>query len=245
MGFKTSMVLIEKGPTSHRNDERLLRSLGITGFEKVETTTFEQCMNITDGTVAIGEFNNNFIICDGNRATDSVFRDDMSDSEKFLAKNYPESEVIHVACHSGNNYHGYSVIQNGEKVRYKAISADDKVREWGNPLPEEEEIYSRATMTEGGRVWRNGADDMLEDQLMEDFTFDVARRRLGVRVDSGRSDELMAVPMTRYRVRSTPSERSKPHRQKEGKSGGSNIGIWTVVGVVLILLRIILRMIRD
>ena len=118
---------------------------------------------------------------------------DLTKEEKNLVELFPESEIINVACHSAVNYHGYSIIKNGKKRRLKVISSDTPKIEFGDRIEEEDKIYSTSYQKDGQNYWKDEDDDedFAEDQLMEDFTFGIAKRRLGVLLDHSDGEELM------------------------------------------------------
>jgi hypothetical protein len=41
--------------------------------------------------------------------------------ERILTGLYPDSETLSVACHSGVNYHLYSLVKGSRKLRYKRV----------------------------------------------------------------------------------------------------------------------------
>lgn len=66
-------------------------------------------------------------------------------------------------------------------------------QEYGNHFEEEIEIYKNSYEEDGKLLWKdeNDEDDFFtEDQLMEDFTFKIAKRRLGVQIDMEDGEDL-------------------------------------------------------
>lgn len=204
MGWKTSLIIIESTDTSP-SDDQILKALGIKDVKSAEQSTFEECLYPQDGSICIGRYEGNIIISDGYYITEKSLEMPrslrMCKEEKNLCKLFPNSEIVTVACHSGINYHGYSLIQNGKKLRLKTISDSAKREQYGKRTPEEEKIYSTSFEIKKSSYWREELDpeeDLSEDQMMEEFTFEMAKRRLGVRLDGPESDELFSQPFVKY-----------------------------------------------
>lgn len=197
MGWKMSIIIIEN-PDKFEDDIALLKAIGKEGFQFQEETTFEECIYPRDKSISIGNYNGNIIISDDYQITTKSLERannlNLTKEEESLCRLFPKSEIISVACHSVVNYHGYSLIKNGEKLRLKIISLDTPLVEFGKRLPEEEKIYSKSYQRDGENFWKDETDledEITEDQLMEDFAFRIANRRLGVFIDLAESDELM------------------------------------------------------
>ncbi len=186
MGWKVSMIIIENGavPVS---DETILSAIGMGHLKPLEDCTFEEAMYNRDAGIALGQVNNNTVICDKYLMTaESLERiQDLSltAAESSLSSLFPDTEILSVACHSTVNYHGYSLIKNGEKQRLKYITADEPRRAMGKDLEEEAAIYARSHRVGEQYFWTIDGDEYQEDQLMEEFTFELAKRRLGFRLD--------------------------------------------------------------
>ena len=135
------------------------------------------------------------------------------------------------------NFHGYSLIQNGEKKRLKFVDAEMK-QEFGNRFEEENEIYQNSYEESGKLLWKdeNDEDDFFtEDQLMEDFTFKVAKRRLGVQIDLDEAEYLFE--KTEFKIfqlnNSTKTEKSESNNFKWKK--------YLIIGGIIILVRILMK----
>lgn len=211
MGFKSSMITISNLPAQPIDERRLLDSLGYTNYAFVEETTLEACMYPCDQSMNIGYYNNHLVICDDYLCTDQLERwrrfETLTGYEQALTALYPGSEILTTACHSGVNYHLYSLVYRGVRLRYKRITSDDAPVAFGNLLAEEAPIYERSTLVDGQRLFKSdfdgadGAYEYTEDQLMEDFTFGVARRHLGVKISTGEDEELtFNTPFKKYKA---------------------------------------------
>src|SRR6185503_13046802 len=69
----------------------------------------------------------------------------------------------------------------------------DSLKEFGARTSEEENIYKDSHKKDGQNYWKDEHDpeyEYTEDQLMEKFTFEFAKRRLGVLIDHDEGDEL-------------------------------------------------------
>lgn len=101
-----------------------------------------------------------------------------------------------MACHSGVNYHLYSLVKNGQKIRFKKVVHGEAIIEYGDRIEEEQKLYADSKMIDGqrmfkGRFTEDEVYEYTEDQLMEDFTFGVAKRHLGVMISTDEDEQLM------------------------------------------------------
>jgi hypothetical protein len=208
MGFKSSMVTVSN-PSVTLTERDLLNKLGFTNFELVEATTLEECMYPGDNSLNIGYYNNCLIICDddllsGGLETATTI-DTAAGYEQTLSALFPGSEILTTSCHSGVNFHLYSMVKDGKRLRFKAISADNPVREYGRHLPEEDTLYKLSKVVDGRRLFTSTYQEeeqyeFEEDQMMEAFTFGMAKRHLGVSLDHNESEELtFNIPFNKYR----------------------------------------------
>ena len=195
MGWNTSLIIIENRD-NYANENELLKSLGFDNFEQKENKTFDEILNPKNKEIGIGYYNGNIIICDGYLLTTKSLEEsqnlNLAEYEKSLVNVFPKSEIVTVSCVSSVNFHGYSLIQNGEKKRLKYIVEEKKV-EYGERFKEEIEIYKNSKVEDGKLLWKDENDEeefFTEDQLMEDFTFKIAKRRLGVQIDTDEADNL-------------------------------------------------------
>ena len=203
MGWKASLVIIEN-TNGFEDDLAILKAIGKGSYVLKEKVIFEDCLYPRDNSINIGYYKNNIIIADDFELTNNTLGDatilDLRGEEKELCKLFPTAEIISVACHSVVNYHAYSLIQNSKKVRLKSISCDDSFIDLGERTEEEEAIYSRSIRKEGANFWEDPSDpgyECAEDELMEEFTFGFAARRLGVHLDDD-ADELMDTILKKY-----------------------------------------------
>jgi hypothetical protein len=194
MSWKASMLIIEN-KNNFSNNEHLLDVLGLTGFAYTEDTDLDSSLWPGDESISIGYYNDNIIVCDDCLILDDFISDQQTEREKLLTNLFPNSEILAVACTGTTNFHGYAFIKNGKKLRVKSLNADDGFYyDIGEPIEEEKSIYSKSEIINGKRFWKfdNLPGDLFaENQLMEEFTFGIAKRLLGVRMDHEESDFLM------------------------------------------------------
>jgi hypothetical protein len=193
------MIIVHR-PLREVHEEVLLRHLDLDDLEFQETTNMESCIYPEDKSINIGYYNDNIIICEDYLFTSYLETTDdpmsLAPYEQVLTSLFPGSEILTVACHASVNYHLYSLVKNGEKLRFKRIVASGPILEYGERLKEEEAIYADSRVIEGKRLfdsrWKhNNHHTITEDQLMEDFAFGVAERHLGVKISSGEENVLM------------------------------------------------------
>ena len=202
------MISIKAPSVAKVDDLWLLEKLGYTNLHFMGDTTLEEVMNPDDRSVSIGEWDGNLIICEDHALTEQAdvtqTPEKLLDYETVLTEIFPGSEVLSVACHSVVNYHLYALALDGKRLRYKQISGDTPRKEFGERIVEEEDIYARSREVEGDLMFAEEYDEELEDdayeytedQLMEEFTFGVAERHLGFRIDEG--EELLELKLRRY-----------------------------------------------
>ena len=236
MGWKSSLIIIEN--KENFNDENaILQAIGKSDYKFEKETSLEECIYPNDHSINIGYYNGNIIISDDYQITTSSLEKaknlDLTKEEKNLVELFPNSEIVTVACHSVVNYHGYSIIKNGIKERLKVISSDTPKIDLGKRVEEEEKIYEKSYLKDNKHYWKNEYDDdgdFTEDQLMEDFTFGIAKRRLGVFLDQSDGEELME--KVKFRKYIKPDKKSK----------------WIRFGriiLIIIILRILRRVFFD
>lgn len=207
MGWKASMIIIQN--LENFSDEQiLLSSLGLDNYKFVEQTVLDECIYPDDESISIGYYNNSIIICDGFKLMDAFITDVITYKERQLISIFPESEILAVACLSTINLHAYSLLKRGHKVRLKSIDADQgKTFDFGDLLQEEIEIYENSVVENGVNYWKfdQSSNDLFqEDQMLEDFTFGVAKRLLGVKLDTDDGDSLLfEVPFRKYQANPT------------------------------------------
>jgi hypothetical protein len=165
MGWKLSMIIIQDSQ-NFRDEKLLLEKLGFKEYEYQEYTTLEECMYPRDNSVNIGYYNGNIIICEDYQVIDKFLTDKLVEIEKNIIDIFPKSEILAVSCMSVVNAHGYCLIKNGIKIRFKFISAVDDFKEYGELLEEEKEIYKKAIVKNGEKVWI--FPDMPNEEFKED-----------------------------------------------------------------------------
>ena len=202
------MISIKAPSVAKVDDLWLLEKLGYTNVKFMGETTLEEVVNPGDRSVSIGEWGGNLFICEDHALTEladvTQTPEKLLDYETVLTGIFPGSEVLSVACHSVVNYHLYALARDGRRLRYKQISGDTPRKEFGERIVEEEDIYARSKEVGGDLMFAEEYDEELEedayeyteDQLMEEFTFGVAERHLGFRIDEG--EELFELKLRKY-----------------------------------------------
>jgi hypothetical protein len=217
MGFKASMIII-KQPSVTIGDEELLTNLGFADVTFSGDTTLEECMYPNDKSINIGHYNDCLIISDDYQLTNLLELSKsphlLSEYEMVLTNLYPDKEILTVACHSAVNYHLYSLVRNGQKIRFKKVVHGEPSIEFGERIGEEEKLYAYSKIINGQRMFRSTYKDeevyeYTEDQMMEDFTFGVAKRHLGVMISTDEDEELMFETSFRKYTVGKPTEKKK------------------------------------
>ncbi len=209
MGFKASFIIVENAE-NQQDETTILNALGFPDFEYDSEVFFEECMYPRDKGIYIGYYRGNLIVCHEDLPS-RFFASRVVGSEKQLTALFPDREIMAVMCHSVVNYHGYALSKNGVKLRTKQIDSESPIQEFGERLEEENDIYATSAKDENGaNFWKNynGQNwDCTEDQLMEDFTFGVAKRLLGVKISTSEDEELsFETPFRKFVKKEKPVE---------------------------------------
>jgi hypothetical protein len=243
MGWKVSMIIIEN-QDQIKHDQTILEAIGKGAYVYDKDWSLEECIRPGDKSISIGYYKDNIIICDDYQITsvslETATNLDLTAAELRICTLFPDSEIITAACHSVVNYHGYSLIEKGVKKRLKVISSETPKIEFGPRMPEEEKLYESSYQVGEEYFWKDEGDpkdDYTEDQLMEDFTFGIAKRRLGVIIDN--DDHLFWEVKFRKYINPNPIEKTDElpgaifvDRDKEKKAK-----IWrTIIITTLIVL---------
>ena len=132
---------------------------------------------------------------------------------------FPNSEICSIVLHSAVNLWGYSVTQNGQKIRARAGSADDGTFvEIGEPLEEEKELLSKSKLDDNGnRTYL--LDDFPnepfnEDQVGENFVFSICKRYFDEELDCA-DDLLFETTLTGYRFETVKQRTSTQQTNKQ------------------------------
>jgi hypothetical protein len=226
MGWKASLVIVQH-PETTVPEEALLQALGFRDVAFSGNTVLELCLYPRDDSVNIGSYHGPLVLAEDYQLTNALdllkTPGRLVDHERILCTRYPDSEILSVACHSVVNYHLYALAKSGERIRYKRVVHGQPIREFGERLPEEEQLYRNSIVKGGRRLfksdWKNdGVYNMTEDQLMENFIGCVAKRLLGVSLANQESRELTSDTVFRkYRVRPRPVPEPLPPPPKAEK----------------------------
>lgn len=246
MGWNTSLIIIEN-KENFSNENELLELFGFINYEQIESTTFDEILNPKNNQIGIGYYNGNIIICDGYKLTTKAIEEaknlNLAAYEKKLVNQFPTAEIVTVSCVSSVNFHGYSLIQNGEKKRLKYVAEDTK-QEFGKRFEEEIEIYQNAYEENGKLYWKEDEDEdevYFEDQLMEDFTFKIAKRRLGVQIDTEEADDLFE--KTTFHVYQ-PAHQKKSINQPT-KTTDFKWKKYILIAAILIVIKIVFKLLKE
>jgi hypothetical protein len=227
MGWKASTIIIKK-PTLV-DHEGLLKELGFENLSKIEDQPFEVAINPDEGKVYIGSYKDNLLICAPDIPM-QFFQENQTLTEKTLNRIFPNSEICSIMLNSTVNLWGYSVTQNGQKIRARAGSSDDGTFvELGEPLEEEKELLGRSTVTKDGKrtyIFEDIDDEpMTEDQVGENFVFAICKRYFGEELDSA-DDLLFETRLKGYSYQS--ANKTKPEQKDKKKSK------WLTYGLLLL-----------
>ncbi|WP_452224407.1 DUF6928 family protein [Lacinutrix chionoecetis] len=186
MGWKLSAIFIN---TNKQIDEiELFQNLGFENVKPIASKAFEEILNPVEGELYIGSYKGTTILCIPALPY-SFLEEGLKQEEVVLVNAFPDTEISGLMLHSVVNFYGYTLIKNGEKIRVKGGSADDGVVvDFGPPLQEEIAILKKSKLNaDGDRIYRLDDypdEDFTEDQLGENFVFELSERYIGETLDS-------------------------------------------------------------
>lgn len=243
MGWKSSLIIIEN--KEHFTDEEaVLKAIGKSNYTFDKELTLDECIYPNDASINIGYYNGNMIISDDYQITKNALERatslQLTKEEKGLVSLFPKVEIVSVACHSAINYHGYSFIQYGRKKRLKIISSDTPIIEFGERIEEEQEIYKTSYSRDNKNYWKSEydpEDELTEDQLMEAFTFGIAKRRLGVLLYEGSGEELMEKVLFKRYISTNQTDDATTTKKHQRKVAWIKYGLIVLIFIILQILR--------
>ncbi len=169
------------------NEQDVLQQLGLHDLQYIGTTIGENAICPDDNTIFIGRYKGNWLIC-SEELPFTCLQKNVSPIEKVLASLFPDTEICALVLQSTINLWGYAVSKNHKKIRIRlgssvhGTSLDD-----GNPLAEEIPLLSKSEIDTTGKriyIFDEFPDEPLEeDQVGENFVFEVAKRYLGTPLD--------------------------------------------------------------
>ncbi len=229
------MILID-GKGNDIQDADILKAMGVVEYKQAGEWSLEKCIYPRDRSVSIGRINNTIIVCDDLQLVDSSMTPELAPYEELLSQLAQEGEVLSLACLSSVNYHGYSLVKSGNKLRYKQVNTDGTLNEFGDLVEQEITIYDQSVEQNGKTVWpaslKSDIDVFEEDQLMEEFTFGMAKRLIGLRLDEEEGADLFfKTPFTRYE----PLRWDLPNALDESSPLGKSKAVIVAITLVVLL----------
>ena len=215
MGWKASSIIIS--PKTDINFEETLNKLGFTNLTKIEDEPYEIAAYPDKDKIYIGTYKNSLILSVEDIPI-QFLSEGLTDFENKLIGLFPNTEICAISLHSAVNHWGFAVIKNGQKIRAKAGDADSgTIIDFGEPLEEEKELLSSSTINDSGErtyVFDDDDDEMTEDQVGENFVFEMFKRYTGESLDSD-DDLLFESSFSGYQtskpLRKSPIQHTKPN----------------------------------
>jgi hypothetical protein len=177
----------------------ILNKLGLPNYQPAGNANFLQTNKSDD--LFIGTFKDKLVIVDPD-LTYGFFAAEPSDIEKRFIAAFPFSEIAALAENSTVGEFGYSLINNGRRVRVKHGSDGEIYIDIGETLPEEQEILD-------GHIFNpeeldEMREDMNENEVQNMVIFEaswrtpaqISKRYFGDIIDNLDAD---AIKLTRFR----------------------------------------------
>jgi hypothetical protein len=139
----------------------------------------------------------------------------LSRAEVILSNTFQDTDIVTFILHSVVNLWGYSIVNNGKKVRVRAGDSEELIIERGEILEEEKELFSKSKLNDKGErvyIFDDMPDDEFSaDQVGENFVFDISTKYLGQSLDA--CDELFETEFEGYTF-----SKSKPEKEIESNN---------------------------
>lgn len=177
----------------------VLTKLNLNGYQPVGEANFLQTNKSDD--LFIGTFQDKLVIANPDM-TYSFFAAEVSDIEKTFVSAFPSCEIVALAENSTVGEFGYSLLDNGRRIRVKHGCDGEIYVDFGKTLPEEEEILA-------GHIFDpeeldEMREDMDEDEVQNMVAFEaswrtpaqISKRFFGDRIDNLDTD---AIKLTRFK----------------------------------------------
>jgi hypothetical protein len=212
MGWKASMIIINSEQKFDKDE--FFNSLGFYDLKKGDKQPFESVINPDDDKIYIGNYNGNTIIC-LQHLTFEAIDPSLSRAEVILSNTFQDTDIVTFILHSVVNLWGYSIVNNGKKVRVRAGDSEELIIERGEILEEEKELFSKSKLNDKGErvyIFDDMPDDEFsDDQVGENFVFDISTKYLGQSLDA--CDELFETEFEGYTF-----SKSKPEKEIESNN---------------------------
>jgi hypothetical protein len=185
MGWKASLIFIKHSPQG-TTDEQVLNSLSARSWDHTGDASFEEAMNADETKIYIARLND-LIVVGKAELPIHFLNEGISFPEQNIIDAFKDAEICALSLESTVNHWGYGIIQQGKKIRARGGNYEAPLFiDYGKPLPEEEDLLSRLEIKgDNSRVYRIEGYEYTEDQVGENFVFEIAKRYTGYSLDNG------------------------------------------------------------
>jgi hypothetical protein len=202
MGWKASAIIINT-LTEGDNFENILTKIGFTSLEKIGNQSVDSAIYPEKNEIYIGFYKGNLLIT-AQTLPLYLVNPGQNTIERRLTQLFPETEICAISLSSSTNHWAFAIIDQAGKKRIKGGDMDaGTVFDIGQPVQEELELLSKSKLNpKGEREYYLGDDHQVyrEDQVGENFIFELFKRYTGVRLDE--DDELFEVGLFGYKFQS-------------------------------------------
>ncbi len=177
----------------------ILTKLNLTGYQPVGKANFHQTNKSYD--LFIGTYKDKLVVANPD-LTYGFFAAEPSDIERKFVAAFPTSEIAALAENSTVDEFGYTIINNGQRIRVKHGCDGEIYTDIGDSLAEEQAILT-------GHIFDpeeldEMREDMDEDEVQNTVAFEaswrapaeISKRYFGDRIDNLDTD---AIKLTRYK----------------------------------------------
>lgn len=180
MGWKASLIFIKNVPASI-TDKQVLDAMLQYGWNYEADAYFDEAINADTNKTYIARLNDTIVIGNGKIPL-TFLSEELSHYERGLSEmTANKSEICAITLESTVNHWGYCVIQDGKKIRVRGGNYDNSLSlDYGIVLPEEQDLLSKLIVKEdGSRVYKIDGVEYNEDQIGENFVFELVGRYAG------------------------------------------------------------------
>lgn len=156
-------------------------ALGLEELRPEGMECFESAIWPEPGKLFIGAYDRTYLISDWDIA-ETCMATSLPTVFKNIRTLLPNAWGLCLMLHGTDNYWGYAFYENGELTRLRAGShSTGLTHEFGQPLPEELPLLAKSKLVGDKRMysWDNDPELLTDDQVGEEFVFQLGKRVFG------------------------------------------------------------------
>ena len=172
--------------------EELIIEMGFEHFQYETTSSLDTVLRPDDERISLGYYRDCLFVCLPFELTDEFFHAEEYPFEASIISLFPDAEIFVSSLESAINHWAYCFIEKGKKIRFRIGDSERDAIAFGEPLSEEKELLAQSSINaEGKRIYRLDDfpdEDFFEDQVGENFVFQLFSRYIGEQLDAAEED---------------------------------------------------------